>query len=87
MFLNFSKKKITHKKLAVKKEILNMMCYGLTDTGFSSNIRYMSLKRKYHTFFTLSNNTKSLRLNLKLSKANFKKASDFGMLYGFYRGL
>jgi len=87
MILNIFEKKITNKKLTTKKEILNVICYGLTDAGFSSEIKYLSLKRKYHSFFALSSNTKSLRLSLKLTKANFKQANNLAVLNGFYRAL
>jgi hypothetical protein len=87
MVINIANRKSINKKHATNKEMFFFICSALQDTGFSSNIDYILLKRRFHRFFVLSSNTKSINLKLKLCRSNFKRANNYAVLSGFYRAI
>jgi hypothetical protein len=80
-------KKLANKKYAINKEMFFFICSAFKDTGFSSRTNFILLKRRFHRFFTLSSNTKSINLKLKMSRSNFKRANNSAVLNGFYRAI
>ena len=74
-------------KTLIETEIFFTLSKLLINTGFSSNINYLLLKKQFHYFAVLNNNTKSLNLKLKMSKFNIKKTNNSGLLTGYYRGV
>jgi len=80
-------KKQLSKTSMEKKEIFLLVCSALIDTGFSQQITYPLFKRQYYRFFIFSKNTKSINLNVKLSRSKFKVGNNLGNLNGFYRAI
>jgi hypothetical protein len=80
-------KKLVGRKRTTNKEMFFFICSALKDTGFSSHTNFILLKRRFHRFFTLSSNTKSINLKLKMSRSNFKRANNSAVLNGFYRAV
>jgi hypothetical protein len=81
------KKKYATKRVTENKEMFFFICSFLQDAGFSSQINLFLWKRRFYRFFTASSNTKSINLKIKLSRSNFKKANNLGVLCGFYRAI
>jgi hypothetical protein len=71
----------------IKNEIFSKVCSILTETGFSSNLRYILFKKKLSGFFVINSNSKTFNLKLKLTKSNYKMLNNAGQLVGYYRAL
>ena len=69
------------------KEIFFFVCSALIDTGLTSKVNYLVLKRRFFYLAILSTNTKSINVKLKMSRFDVKKGNNSGTLTGFYRAL
>jgi hypothetical protein len=87
MTLKIFDKKLVGKNYTTNKEMFYFICSALKDTGFSSQTNFILLKRRFHRFFILSSNTKSISLKLKMSRSHFKRANNSAVLNGFYRAV
>ncbi len=84
--INVNKKMLT-KNRSTNAEIFFFVCSALIDTGLTSKINYLVLKRRFFYLAILSTNTKSINLKLKMSRFDVKKGNNSGTLTGFYRAL
>jgi hypothetical protein len=68
-------------------EQFSTICLALNNTGFSANIEYVQIKRKYCKFISKSSNTKHINLNMMLTRSKFKQINNTGDLTGFYHAI
>jgi len=83
---NFNRKIMT-KNRSANAEIFFFVCSALIDTGLTSKVNYLVLKRRFFYLAILSTNTKSINVKLKMSRFDVKKGNNSGTLTGFYRAL
>jgi hypothetical protein len=79
--------KFYYNKILTKTEIFFTLSISLIDTGFSSNIAYLLLKKQFYYIAVYNQNTKSFNVRLKMSKFDIKKTNNSGLLTGFYRAV
>jgi len=74
-------------KKKFNSEIYFVTALSIINTGFSAETTYLILKRRIHLYSKLSSNKRVIDLKFKMSRFDFKKSNNSGLLPGCYRAM